>query len=76
MIGPCYIGLDDSDVSRHKGSLNPRLCPGSQRECKLESAKECKPGIGKIVAFHGKCGLILDQIGVFIAIDGDQDVCT
>ena len=25
MIGPCYIGLDDSDVSRHKGSLNPRL---------------------------------------------------
>jgi hypothetical protein len=43
MIGPCYIGLDDSDVSRHKGGLNPRLCPGSHGNSK---AKLPKAGIG------------------------------
>lgn len=39
----CYIVLDDGDVSRHKGGLNPKLCPGSHGNSK---AKQPKAGIG------------------------------
>lgn len=41
----------------------------------FESAQVYTSGIGKIVGFYGKFGLTLDQIGAFIVIGGDQDVC-
>lgn len=39
MIEHCVIGLDDSDVSRLKGGLDPRLHPGSNGNSEAKPPK-------------------------------------